>query len=134
MKARLENINMSMNDIVIIASMIEKEAKFDEERPTIASVIYNRLQSSNFPRLEIDATVLYAIGGHKDTITDEDKKVDSPYNTYVCEGLPAGPICNPGLAAITAALNPEDTGYYYYVARKKTATTSSPKPTPSIKG
>lgn len=118
MKARLENINMSMNDIVIIASMIEKEAKFDEERPTIASVIYNRLQSSNFPRLEIDATVLYAIGGHKDTITDEDKKVDSPYNTYVCEGLPAGPICNPGLAAITAALNPEDTGYYYYVARK----------------
>jgi len=107
-----------MHDIVIIASMIEKEAKFDDERPTIASVIYNRLASSNFPNLEIDATVLYALGFHKEKLTDDDLKIDSPYNTYVCEGLPVGPICNPGLAAIKAALYPEETQYYYYVARK----------------
>jgi UPF0755 protein len=118
LRARLENINMTMHEITTIASMIEKEAKFDDERPTISSVIHNRLESSNLPYLEIDATVQYALGVHKEKLTDEDKQIDSPYNTYKYKGLPPGPICSPGLAAIKAALFPEETKYCYYVARK----------------
>jgi UPF0755 protein len=118
MKARAENIGYSIHDIVIIASMIEREAKFDEERPLVSSVIYNRLKSNNFPFLQIDATVQYALPEYKDVLTQEDLEIDSPYNTYKVRGLPAGPISNPGLAAIRAALYPEETGYYYYVARK----------------
>lgn len=118
MKARAGNIGYSMREIIIIASMIEKEAKFDDERPTISSVIYNRLKSpAQYPHLQIDATVQYALPGRKEKLSDEDLKIDSPYNTYVVEGLPAGPICNPGYAAIMAALYPEDSDYYYYVAR-----------------
>lgn len=117
MKARLENISMDMSDIVIIASMIEKEAKYDDERTLISSVIHNRLRNDNYPNLQIDATVLYAIGERKEELTKEDLAFDSPYNTYVCEGLPAGPICNPGRAALYAALYPEETEYYYYVAQ-----------------
>ena len=67
--------------------------------------------------MQIDATVQYALPGRKEKLSDEDLKIDSPYNTYVVEGLPAGPICNPGYAAIMAALYPEDSDYYYYVAR-----------------
>ena len=118
LKARAENINMSIREVMIIASMIEREAKYDEERPTISSVIHNRLQSDLFPHLQIDATVQYALPEWKETLTSEDLKIDSPYNTYLCEGLPIGPISNPGLAAIRAALYPEETNYYYYVARK----------------
>ncbi len=118
LKSRAENINMSIRDVMIIASMIEREAKFDDERPMIASVIHNRLQDDDFPYLQIDATVHYAIGDWSKALTTSDLRVDSPYNTYRCEGLPAGPICNPGLAAIRAALYPEETDYYYYVARK----------------
>lgn len=118
LRARLENINMSIHDIMKIASMIEKEAKFDDERPIISSVIHNRLQSSNLPYLEIDATVLYALGVHKEQLTQDDLEIDSPYNTYKYKGLPIGPICNPGLAAIKATLFPEDTKFLYYVARK----------------
>ncbi|MBR5519634.1 MAG: endolytic transglycosylase MltG [Clostridia bacterium] len=118
LKSRAENINMSIREVMIIASMIEREAKYDEERPTIASVIHNRLQNDDFPHLQIDATVHYAIGDWTRALTMSDLEVDSPYNTYLCEGLPAGPICNPGLAAIRAALYPEETDYYYYVARK----------------
>ena len=118
LKSRAENINMSVRDIMIIASMIEREAKYDEERPAISSVIHNRLRSSRFPHLQIDATVQYALPEWKEKLTAEDLLIDSPYNTYICEGLPIGPISNPGLAAIRAALYPEETNYYYYVARK----------------
>ena len=118
MKARAENINMPIRDVMIIASMIEREAKYDDERPVISSVIHNRLQSDSFPYLQIDATVQYALPEWKEALSDEDLKVDSPYNTYLYEGLPVGPISNPGLAAIRAALYPEESGYYYYVARK----------------
>ncbi len=118
MKARAENMGYSIHEIVIIASMIEREAKYDEERPLVSSVIYNRLKSSNFPYLQIDATVQYALPEYKEVLTDEDLAIDSPYNTYKVKGLPAGPISNPGLAAIRAALYPDDTDYYYYVVRK----------------
>ncbi len=105
---------MDENKIVIVASLIEKETASASESDTIASVIYNRLCSKDYPLLEIDASVLYAIGEHKEHLTQEDLMVDSPYNTRRYPGLPAGPIANPGLASLRAALYPEDTDYYFY--------------------
>lgn len=98
---------------VTIASMIEKEARDDSERPEIASVINNRTEKG-MP-LQIDATVLYALGEHKDTVLYKDLKVDSPYNTYKIKGLPVGPICNPGKPSLLAAIRPAKTDYIYYL-------------------
>lgn len=101
-------------EIVTIASLIENEARLDEERALISSVIYNRLNIGM--KLRIDATVQYALGEHKSRLYNSDLKVDSPYNTYKVEGLPAGPICSPGAASIKAAMEPASTEYLYYVA------------------
>ena len=105
-----------IRDVVNVASLIEKETANDQESYTIASVIYNRLFNwGNNPRyLNIDATIVYALGGKND-LTSEDMAVDSPYNTYTNTGMTPGPIANPGLASMTAALDPETTAYYYYV-------------------
>ena len=105
-----------IRDVINVASLIEKETASNQESYRIASVIYNRLFSwGNTPRyLNIDATVIYALGG-KTNLTSEDMTVDSPYNTYTNQGMTPGPIANPGLASIEAALNPESTSYYYYV-------------------
>lgn len=108
----------SLREIITVASLIEKEAGNDLERAKIASVIYNRLQSTSYPYLQIDATIQYAMGEHKEHLTYDDLQVDSPYNTYLYPGLPPGPISNPGLASIRAALNPESTGYYFYALNK----------------
>lgn len=105
----------ALHEIVTIASMVEREARVPAERPLIAGVIYNRLARGW--KLEVDATVLYALGRHKPIVTFADLKVDSLYNTYLYPGLPPGPIANPGLAAIDAALNPVKTEYLYYVAK-----------------
>lgn len=107
---------LSMNDLVIVASMIEKETSGNKESPTIASVIYNRLFNwGDTPAyLNIDASIVYALDGKTD-LTAEDLKVDSPYNTYYHTGLTPTPISNPGLASLQAALNPASTNYYYYV-------------------
>lgn len=104
-----------LHEIVTMASLVEREARVPAERPLIAGVLYSRLRKG-WP-LEVDATVLYALGRHKPVITFQDLKVDSPYNTYLHVGLPPGPIANPGLAAIDAALRPAFTGYLFYVAR-----------------
>ena len=100
--------------VVTVAAMIEKEALYDSERPRIAGVLYNRLQAG-MP-LQVDATVLYSLGRHKERVTYADLDVDSPYNTYRHSGLPPGPIASPGAASIKAALQPEKHEYYYYVA------------------
>lgn len=104
----------SLRQIVIIASLIEREARVAEERPLVAAVIYNRL-AKGMP-LQIDATVQYVIG-HRERLLYRDLEVDSPYNTYRIAGLPPGPICNPGLASIKAALHPADVPYLYYTAK-----------------
>lgn len=101
--------------LVTEASLIEREAKVPEDRARIAGVIENRLQRGM--RLEIDATVLYALGHHKDRVLNKDLRVVSPYNTYRRVGLPPGPIANPGLPSLLAALRPEQHAYLYYVAR-----------------
>ena len=101
--------------VIIVASLIEKETANSDESYTIASVIYNRLTNQkSHPYLNIDAPLLYVLG-HKDNLTAEDLAYDSPYNTNIYKGLIPGPISNPGLNSINAALNPDDTGYHYYV-------------------
>jgi UPF0755 protein len=105
---------LTPQQVVIIASMIEREARFQVDRPLVASVIYNRLQAG-WP-LQIDATVLYAKGVWQSTVTLQDRNIQSPYNTYLHTGLPPGPIANPGIQSIDAALKPAQTGYFYYVS------------------
>jgi UPF0755 protein len=104
--------------VINIASMIEKEAQVEEERPLVSSVLANRLKIGM--TLGCDATIIYAMklaGTWEGRIRRVDLQMDSPYNTYIYRGLPPGPICNPGEASIRAALNPAETGYFYYVSR-----------------
>ena len=108
-----ERTGVSPYEALIVASMIESEAALDEERPKVARVIYNRLNEGMM--LGIDATVLYAIGEHKETLTESDLAVDSPYNTRLVTGLPPTPIGAPGLASLEAAVQPADGPWLYYV-------------------
>jgi UPF0755 protein len=105
----------TLNEGITIASMVEREAKVDRERPIIAGVILNRLDLG-MP-LQIDATVQYVLKGHRPTIYYEDLEVDSPYNTYRVMGLPPGPIGAPGRKSLLAVIEPEKTDYLYYVAK-----------------
>jgi UPF0755 protein len=111
--ARAGARKMSAYQTLIIASLIEKEARLPEERPVIASVIYNRLNAAM--KLQIDATVQYALGKWKQALSYKDLEVDSPYNTYKIDGLPPAPICSPGFESIRAALYPATTDYRYYI-------------------
>ena len=114
LRAKVAESGYSIREILTIASLIEKETD-GSDRTKIASVIYNRLNNPNAGTvgfLQIDATLAYLNGGK--VPTEEDKAIDSPYNTYKYKGLPPAPIANPGLASIQAALNPESTNYFYY--------------------
>ncbi|NIM03242.1 endolytic transglycosylase MltG [bacterium] len=115
MEQRGKEFKLTKRDVVILASIIEKEAVKDEERPLISAVFHNRLKKRWY--LESCATVQYALGEHKEKLTYKDVKVDSPYNTYIHFGLPPGPICNPGLAAIEAALYPAETDLMFFVTK-----------------
>jgi UPF0755 protein len=108
-----KSLGVSPYQIVIIASLIEKEAKVADERSKVAAVIYNRLKK-NMP-LGVDATVRYAVNKWTGDLTEKDLKIDSPYNTRVKNGLPPAPIASPGIAALKAALGPADVDYLYYV-------------------
>lgn len=111
--SRATELGYSINEIIAIASMIERETRVEAERAIVSSVIYNRL-SIGMP-LQIDATVQYALGEWKERVLLRDLKIDSPYNTYIVPGLPIGPICSPGENSIIAALYPDTTDYLYYV-------------------
>jgi UPF0755 protein len=104
---------LSPYQILVIASMIEREAKVPEDRPKIARVIYNRLAKGQ--PLQIDATVQYALGSGSRRLSTQDLQVKSPFNTYLHTGLPPTPIASPGQASIEAALNPADGPWLYYV-------------------
>jgi UPF0755 protein len=104
---------ISPYQLVTVASMVEREARVPEDRGPIAQVIYNRL-ARDMP-LEIDATVLYALGEHKETVLFKDLEVDSPYNTYKYPGVPPGPIASPGRRALEAAITPTPGPFLYYV-------------------
>ena len=109
----LARTGLTPYEVVIVASMVEEEARVPQDRAKIARVIYNRLAMDM--RLEIDATVLYAIQRHTAELTAADLAVDSPYNTRLYKGLPPTPIATPGRAALEAALNPEEGDWLFYV-------------------
>ena len=120
--AQIKQSKYTMKEIITMASMIEKEATGDyEERANVASVFYNRMnnptgETAGF--LQVDATIDYALKLAGKDRSEFSTDLDSPYNTYTHTGLPAGPICNPSLASIRAAVNPSQTGYYYYALGK----------------
>ncbi len=115
LEKRAEAVGMTMEDVIILASIVEKETGLTVERPMIASVFLNRLRQGM--RLESDPTVIYGIKGFNGNLTRKDLREPTPYNTYVIRGLPIGPIANPGLEAIKAVLFPEKTDYLYFVSK-----------------
>ena len=116
-KARAEELGYSLNEIMVIASIIERETQVDEERGKVSSVIYNR-PKEGMP-LQMCSTVQYILGEQKEILSNADTQIESPYNTYINQGLPPGPICCPGLASIEAALYPDETDYLYFVVSDK---------------
>lgn len=115
MIARAKELNMSVKDVITLASIVEREAQLDEERPIIASVFLNRLKAGW--KLEACSTVEYVVKKAAPVLTLSDLQVDSPYNTYKYDGLPPTPICSPGKASIVAVLYPADTQYFYFVSK-----------------
>jgi len=117
-QARTTQLGFSIRDMVILASLIEKETSNPEERKLISAVFHNRLQRKM--KLDCDPTIIYALklkGTYDGRLGWKDLKLDSPYNTYLYPGLPPGPIANPGHAALEAALYPADVDYLYFVSR-----------------
>ncbi len=113
-------VDLSKEEIIILASLIEREARHPQDRPLVSSVMHNRLGIGM--KLDVDATLQYALGYQpkekrwwKKSLTNDDKKVNSPYNTYIRAGLPPGPISNPGLSSLQAAIDPAETDYLYYI-------------------
>ena len=116
---RMEELGLTMDQVVTMASVIEKEAKLDKERPMMAAVLYNRMEQG-MP-WQLNSTVLYALGiesGGEDNLTYDDLEVDSGYNTYKYSGFPIGPICCPGYASLQAVLYPADTDAIYFVLKE----------------
>jgi UPF0755 protein len=112
--ARAEDMGLSEKEVFTLASIIEKEAVTDEERPLISAVYHNRLKKKML--LQADPTAIYGIKSSKEKITSEDLKRKTPYNTYTMKGLPPGPIASPGIKSIIAALYPADVRYIYFVS------------------
>jgi UPF0755 protein len=115
MQQRAEELGFTTREVVTLASIVEREAKLDCERPVIAAVFLNRLRKGM--RLESCATVQYILDKPKETLTYKELQIPSPYNTYLHCGLPPGPIANPGLASLKAVLYPAEVDYLYFVAR-----------------
>ena len=113
-RQKAKDKNMSVRDLVNLASLVEKEAVFPEERPVIAGVFLKRLQTQ-MP-LQSDTTIQYILGVQKKEISIADTKIDSPYNTYLYAELPPGPIASPSISTINAVLDPKQTNYLYFVA------------------
>ena len=115
LRQTISDSGYTMDEIITIASLIEKETD-GSDGTKISSVIRNRLKNSGETAgyLQIDAALLYALGEHKEVLTDADKEINSPYNLYKNKGLPPTPICNPGMASIRSALYPDNTSYYFY--------------------
>lgn len=112
---RARELGLTMDEVIIIASIIEKEIRVPEERALASAVIYNRLERGE--ALGMCSTILYALDKRKDRLLDEDLQVESSYNTYIYPGLPEGPISNPGEACIIAALYPADVDYLWFVVK-----------------
>ena len=114
MRTHAEKMGLSVYDLITLASLVEREVRFPEDRPIVAQVFFKRLKL-NMP-LQTDATLQYLMDTPKEDVTIADTQIDSPYNTYQHTGLPPGPIANPGMASIEAVLHPAETDYLYFVA------------------
>ena len=114
LKEKQKKMGLTLQQVINMASIIEKEAVKDVDRPKIAGVFYNRLEIG-MP-LQSDATIQYIFDERKHIVSYSDLKIDSPYNSYLNKGLPPTPISNPGIKSIEAALEPEDNDYLYFVA------------------
>lgn len=112
---RMKELNKDINEVLILASIIEREAVVQKDRPVIAGVFLNRLEIG-MP-LQSCATVQYILGEQKPVLSTADTRIESPYNTYINSGLPPTPICSPGIESINAALWPEETDYIYFLAK-----------------
>ncbi len=117
MRTRAEEMGLSIYDLITLASLVEREVRFPEDRPIVAQVLLKRLKL-NMP-LQTDATLQYLMDTPKEEVSITDTQIDSPYNTYQHVGLPPGPIANPGMAAIEAVLHPSETEYLYFVADRR---------------
>lgn len=128
LRAAASERGFTVDEVLRLASIVEREAYYRSDMPTIASVFLNRLNNGRFPHLDSDATVKYIklISGDSSAPTAEDiDRLESPYNTYKIKGLPPGAICSPGYDAILAVLYPADTDYYYFVSAKDKSTVFS---------
>ena len=114
-ESRAGEMNMTMDEVITLASIIEREAQGDSDRKLVSSVFHNRINSTDYPYLQSCATVQYVLKERKPVLTVDDTKIDSPYNTYINKGLPVGPIASPGEKSVEAALYPEDTNYLFFV-------------------
>lgn len=117
LRARADEMGLSVYELITLASLVEKEARFEDDRPVIAQVFLKRLRIG-MP-LQSDTTIQYLLDAPKEDVSISDTKIDSPYNTYQHMGLPPGPIANPGIASIQAVLWPADTDYLYFVADRE---------------
>lgn len=116
MRDKMREMNLSFDETLILASIVQKEASIKLEMEMVASVFENRLAApDSFPKLQSDVTIHYVEKFIKPFVDGQDQPVYDAYNTYKCDGLPVGAVCNPGLDAIDAVLNPEKSGYYYFV-------------------
>jgi len=114
LREEIEKQGKTVQEIVIMASLIEKEVKTKKDKRLVSGILWKRLKN-NIP-LQVDATINYITGKKTIKVSIEETKIDSPYNTYKYLGLPLGPICNPGLESILAAVDPEDSDYWYYLS------------------
>jgi len=113
-KEEIERSGKTLQEIITMASLIEKEVKEKEDKEIVSGILWKRLKTG-IP-LQVDATITYLTGKKTTKLTLEDLQIDSPYNTYKYKGLPPGPICNPGLESILAALYPKESEYWYYLS------------------
>ncbi len=114
--ARLAEIDMNLDEVITLASIVQKEGKFNSDFYPISGVFHNRMKSKTLRRLQSDATVQYCLTEHKEELSYNDLEIQNPYNTYRNEGLPPSAISNPGWEAIQAALYPEKHSHYYFVS------------------
>jgi UPF0755 protein len=113
-REEIEKNGKTIQEIIIMASLIEKEVKTKEEKELVSGILWKRLKAG--VPLQVDATITYVTGKKTTKISLEDLQIDSPYNTYKYKGLPPSPICNPGLESILAALYPKESEYWYYLS------------------
>ncbi len=115
MEKQAKEVGLNLHEVVTLASLIEKETGIEAERPLVSAVFHNRLKSK-IP-LQSDPTVIYGLKHFTGNLKRKDLRTHSPYNTYLIQGLPPGPICNPGLSSLMATLHPAPVPYLYFVSK-----------------